>query len=159
MKLDPNIRNSFYCLFYTLVSTTCEYLLGIRYLSLIPRRIFQVKHTSAVWLRLDQSARMQLLQERLLNKSPCPIYVSNYFEVSLGYPEGNQVALWAIKELFLIVQYNFYSDTRMRCLGTLSPAAQGLGQYTCRRNQLLPLVRWECYGVLFNPFVYFIFIY
>ena len=53
---------------------------------------------------LDQSAGMQSLQERLLNKSPHPTYVLNYCEVNLGHSECNQVALWAIKELFLIVQ-------------------------------------------------------
>ena len=99
-----------------------------------------------------------MLQERLLNKSPHPTYILNYSEVNLGHSECNQVALWAIKELFLIVQYNFRSDTRMKSLQSLNPTVQALGPYTCRRFQLLPLARQECYGVLFNFFVPFIFI-
>ena len=108
---------------------------------------------------LDQSAGMQLLQERLWNKSPHPTYVLNYCEVNLGHSACNQVALWAIKELFLIVQYSFHSDTRKKSLHSLNPTVQALGPYTCRRFQHLPLVRQECYGVLFNFFVHFIFIY
>lgn len=37
MKLDLNVRNRFIAFFEILVSTTCEYLLGIRCLSFIPR--------------------------------------------------------------------------------------------------------------------------
>lgn len=54
--------------------------------------IFRVRHTATLGFRPDQSARMRLLQERLLNKSPLPTHVWNYSEVSLGYLESYRVS-------------------------------------------------------------------